>query len=205
MTPCRYSLGVVAALLMLVAGCDRSPSPWGLHDISGLMPPLEFELYDGSGQTRHADDFQGNLVLLYFGYTHCPDICPTTLASLVSATRKLGAAADRTRILFVSVDPARDTAAALQRYQQAFGPRVTALSGTPTQLRTLTRRYRVSFGLGQPDADGQYEVSHSSAVFIFDRDGTARLLATGTDSAEIISTDLKRLLGDQALNPPAGG
>jgi len=187
---------VAAALLMLVAGCDRSPSPWGLHDISGLMPPLEFELYDGSGQTRHADDFQDKLVLLYFGYTHCPDICPTTLASLVSATSKLGEAADQTRILFVSVDPARDTTAALQRYQQAFGPRVTALSGTPAQLRALTRRYRVSYGLGKPDADGQYEVSHSSAVFIFDRGGAARLLATGTDSAGKISTDLKHLIDD---------
>jgi len=169
------------------------------------MPALEFELHDGSGQTRHADDFRGNLVLLYFGYTHCPDICPTTLANLVSVTRKLGAAADQTRILFVSVDPARDTAAALQRYQQAFGPRVTALSGTPAQLRALTRRYRISYGLGKPDADGRYEVSHSSAVFIFDRDGAARLLATGSDSAEKIATDLKRLLGDQALNPSGAG
>jgi len=203
-TRLRHTLWAAAALLILLTGCDRSPSPWALHDISGLMPPLAFTLHDGSGQTRHADDFQGKLVLLYFGYTHCPDICPTTLARLVNATRKLGAAADRTRILFVSVDPARDTPAVLQRYQQAFGPGVTALSGTPAQLRTLTRRYRVSFGLGQPDADGRYEVSHSSAVFIFDRDGAARLLATGTDSAEKISTDLERLLGDQALNPPAG-
>ncbi len=194
MTRPRHNLWAVAVLLMLAAGCARSPSPWGLHDISGLMPPLVFTLHDGSGHIRHAYDFRGEVVLLYFGYTHCPDICPTTLASLVSATRRLGAAADRTRILFVSVDPARDSPAVLQRYQQAFGPRVTALSGTPAQLRELTRRYRVSYGLGKPDADGRYEVSHSSAVFIFDRDGAARLLATGTDGAGKIATDLKRLL-----------
>jgi len=191
----RHRLWLMAMLLMLVSGCDRSPSSWALHDISGLMPPLAFELHDGSGQTRHAEDFRGAIVLLYFGYTHCPDICPTTLANLVSATGKLGKAADRTRILFVSVDPARDTAAALQRYEQAFGPRVTALSGTQAQLRALTKRYRVSYGLGKPDAGGQYEVSHSNAVFIFDGTGAARLLATGTDSAEKISTDLKHLLG----------
>ncbi|HED18256.1 MAG TPA: SCO family protein, partial [Gammaproteobacteria bacterium] len=98
------------------------------------------------------------------------------------------------RILFVSVDPARDTVDVLQAYEQAFGPRVTALSGTQEQLRTLTKRYRVSYGFGKPDANGQYEVSHSSAVFIFDHDGAARLLATGADSAGKISIDMKRLL-----------
>jgi len=185
---------MIALLLVLVSGCDRSPSIRGLHDISGLMPTLAFTLHDGSGQPRHVDDFHGDIVLLYFGYTHCPDICPTTLANLVNATRKLGKAADRTRILFVSVDPARDTADVLQRYGQAFGPRVTALSGTQAQLRALTKRYRVSYGYGKPGADGQYEVSHSSAVFIFDRDGEARLLATGADSADKISADLKRLI-----------
>ncbi len=193
----RHRLWWVVALSMLMSGCDRSPSPWGLYDLSGLMPPLEFELHDGTGKPRYAKDFRGNIVLVYFGYTHCPDICPTTLASLVNATRNLGEAAERTRILFVSVDPKRDTAAVLQRYGQAFGPRVTALSGTPDQLRALTKRYRVSYGFGKPDADGQYEVSHSSAVFIFDVDGAARLLATGEDSVEKISADLKHLMSDQ--------
>jgi len=188
-------LWVIALLLILVSGCDRSPSPWSLHDISGLMPPLAFTLHDGSGQTRHGKDYRGDIVLLYFGYTHCPDICPTTLAKLVSATHKPGVAAEPVRILFVSVDPARDTVDVLQRYGQAFGPRVTALSGTQAQLRALTKRYRVSYGYGKADARGRYEVSHSSAVFIFDRDGAARLLATGTDSAEKISADLKRLAG----------
>jgi len=187
----RWMTGV---LLVLLSACGHSQSPWGLHDISGLMPALRFELHDSKGQTRHADDFRGKIVLLYFGYTHCPDICPTTLANLVNATRKLEDNADQIRILFVSVDPARDTADVLQAYEQAFGPRVTALSGTQEQLRTLTKRYRVSYGFGKPDANGQYEVSHSSAVFIFDRDGAARLLATGADSAGKISIDMKRLL-----------
>ena len=194
---CRRGLWIVT-LLMLTVACGRSPSPWALHDISNLMPPLDFTLQDSSGQIRHAHDFQGNIVLLYFGYTHCPDICPTTLAGLVSAARSLGKAADQIRILFVSVDPARDTAAVLQRYQQAFGSRITALSGTTSQLDALTKRYRVSYGLGQADANGQYEVSHSSAVFIFDRDGNARLLVTGSDSTESISADLKRLVDSHA-------
>ncbi len=186
----------MALLLILVAGCERSPSPWVLHDISGLMPPLEFTLHDGSGQTRSEKDYRGDRVLLYFGYTHCPDICPTTLAKLVSAVHQTGKAAERTRILFVSVDPARDTTDVLQHYGQAFGPQVTALSGTQAQLRALSKRYRVSYGYGKADARGRYEVSHSSAVFIFDRHGSARLLATGADSAKKISTDLKRLAAE---------
>jgi len=186
---------VATVLLLLLSACERAPSPWNLHDISGLMPPLAFTLHDGLGQERQAKEFHGDVVLLYFGYTHCPDICPTTLANLVSATRELGEAADRTRILFVSVDPARDTAAVLQRYGQAFGPRVTALSGTASQLRALSRRYRVSYGYGKPDDAGRYEVSHSSGVFVFDRDGAARLLSTGADSAAAISADLKHLMG----------
>jgi protein SCO1/2 len=188
--------------LALLAACGEKSPPWALRDISGLLPALEFTLHDGSGQVRTASDFAGEATLLYFGYTHCPDVCPATLAQLGGVLRGLDGAAQRVRILFVSVDPARDTPEVLQAYAHAFGPRVVALSGSSEQLRQLTRRYRVSYGLGEPDAAGHYEVSHSSAVFIFDTHGEARLLATEADSAASLAGDLRRLLAADAARVP---
>jgi protein SCO1/2 len=185
---------LLALCLTLLGACGETAPPWALRDISGLLPPLDFTLHDGAGRVRSASDFAGDVTLLYFGYTHCPDVCPATLAQLAGVLRGLDGAAQRVRILFVSVDPARDTPAVLQAYANAFGPQVVGLSGTQKQLRQLAKRYRVSFGLGKPDAAGHYEVSHSSAVFIFDAQGTARLLATEDDSADSLAGDLRRLL-----------
>jgi len=184
------ALGLLAGL----AGCGHKGPPWGLKDISGLMPALKFTLTDANtGQTVHAKDFRGHLVLLYFGYTHCPDVCPTTLSRLSRAVASLGPRASDARILFVTVDPARDRIADLKRYARAFGPEVVALRGSQQALRALTKRYRVTYGYGKPDSHGNYEVSHSAAVYIFDRQGEARLLARPTDNAATIGKDLARL------------
>jgi protein SCO1/2 len=191
---CGWRSWLLAVCLTLLGACSGTSQPWALRDISGLLPPLDFTLRDGAGQVRSASDFAGEVTLLYFGYTHCPDVCPATLAQLAGVLRRLDGAARRVRILFVSVDPARDTPAVLQAYANAFGPQVVGLSGTPKQLRQVAKRYRVSFGLGKPDAAGHYEVSHSSAVFIFDSRGEARLLATQDDSADSLAGDLRRLL-----------
>jgi len=187
-------IALLTSSLLLLTACGDTSKPWALRDISALMPTLMFSLHDGDGQPREAADYAGKVVLLYFGYTHCPDICPTTLARLASAVQQLGNDAGRVRILFVSVDPTRDTPTVLKAYAQAFGPRVTALSGSQEQLVRLTKRYRVTYGLGKPDPEGHYEVSHSSAVFIFDAHGAARLLLTQKDSMRKLTTDLVRLL-----------
>jgi protein SCO1/2 len=190
--------GVCLGALLLVgllAGCGRSAPPWGLRDITGLMPPLDFSLTEASdGTTVHGRDFQGQVVLLYFGYTHCPDVCPTTLSRLGRAVAALGPQAEQVRILFVSVDPARDTLAQLKTYVAAFGPQVVGLRGSQDEIKALTKRYRVSYGYGKPDAHGDYEVSHSSAVYVFDRKGDVRLLADSTAESSVITDDLKRLL-----------
>ncbi|HKK05032.1 MAG TPA: SCO family protein [Gammaproteobacteria bacterium] len=189
---------LTAVLSLTLAGCGQKGPPWALKDISGLMPPLKFTLTDANtGRTVHAADFRGHLVLLYFGYTHCPDVCPTTLSRLSRAVASLGPRASDARILFVSVDPARDTLADLKRYAPAFGPEVVGLRGTQDALRALTKRYRVTYGYGKPDSDGNYEVSHSAAVYIFDRQGKARLLARPGDKAAAIGKDLARLDADR--------
>lgn len=194
----RCRTWLLLLVLLTLGGCEDGSQPWALRDISGLLPPLAFELHDGRGRPRSAPDFAGHVTLVYFGYTHCPDICPTTLARLAGVLRRLGAGGEEVRILFVSVDPARDTPPVLQAYARAFGPQVVALSGTQAQLTRLAKRYRISYGLGAPGADGEYEVSHSSGIFIFDRDGEARLLATSADSDDALAADLGRLAAGNA-------
>ncbi|HUW29326.1 MAG TPA: SCO family protein [Sulfuriferula sp.] len=186
------AIASVIALFGLTA-CQQQ-EPWALDNITGLMPKLEFKLTNDNGQAVTADAYHGKLVLLYFGYTHCPDVCPTTLATLAQALRGLGTDADKVRVLFVSVDPARDTAPVLKSYAAAFGPQFVGLSGDKKALDALTRRYRVVYSLDKSDAQGNYAVNHSSGVFIFDGSGKARLLGSSSSKAAEISRDLRRLL-----------
>ncbi|BBP04395.1 photosynthetic protein synthase I [Sulfuriferula plumbiphila] len=182
----------VIALFGLTA-CQQQ-EPWALDNITGLMPKLEFGLTNDTGQAVTAAAYHGKLVLLYFGYTHCPDVCPTTLATLAQAVRGLGADADKVRVLFVTVDPVRDTTQVLRRYATAFGPEFIGLRGNDDALDALTRRYRVVYSRDKPDAQGNYAVNHSSAVFIFDNSGKARLLGSSSSKAPEITQDLRRLL-----------
>ncbi|MGH8396864.1 MAG: SCO family protein [Gammaproteobacteria bacterium] len=190
------SVGIGLLLVLSVAGCGHQAAsqPWGLTNITGHMPPLQFTLTRDDGQVINQDAYRGKLVLLYFGYTHCPDVCPLTLADLSKALKQLSPQADQVRILFVSVDPTRDTPAVLKTYVTAFSPWIVGLTGTQTQLTALTKRYRVAYRLDKPDASGNYLVYHSSAIFIFDKSGRARLLTSYTDKPEIIAHDLARLL-----------
>lgn len=185
---------LVLAVAAIFAACSQSNASWKLLDIEGVMKPLEFNLTNGSGEAVTAEDYQGKVTLLYFGYTHCPDVCPTTLATLAHTLDMLGDDARNVQVLFVSVDPQRDTPQVLKRYTAAFGPEFTGLTGSDSQLRRLTKRYRVTFSHGEPDADGDYEVTHSSAVFIFDPQGEARLMARSDDPPQAIRHDLEQLL-----------
>lgn len=188
----RRGLTLLCAALCLCACAPQEPGR--LKDISGLVPDLEFSMTDAAGTPVTAADYRAKAVLLFFGYTHCPDVCPTTLARLQAAIGALRAHRDEVRVLFVTVDPARDSGALLARYASAFGPEVVGLRGTPQQLEALTRRYRVTYALGAPDASGNYDVAHSGGVFVFDGSGRGRLLARPEDSAPAIAADLERLL-----------
>jgi len=166
-----------------------------MHDVSGLLPPLQFSMSDQNGRTVTADSYRGKVVLLYFGYTHCPDACPVELTTLSEALRRLGPNADRIRVLFVSVDPQRDTAEVLRRYVTFFGPQFVGLHPDDSALSALTKRYRVAFHREPADRNGDYAVDHSSAVFVFDPNGQARLLGGSGDTPQAIARDLSQLLG----------
>ncbi|MDZ7851659.1 MAG: SCO family protein [Halomonas sp.] len=187
---------VVPVLVSLwLTGCGEQE--WQTKDISGLMPPLEFTLTDEKGNTVDAERFRGKSTLLYFGFTHCPDVCPTTLARLGTAIRQLDdEIREDTEVLFVSVDPARDDPETLKEYTDAFGSQFVGLTGDKEALDALTRRYRVTYGYGDKDDNGNYDVSHSSAVFAFNGQGEARLLIRDSDPMEAVVADLERLADD---------
>ena len=183
-------------LVLMLNGCGQGEN-WQTKDIEGVMPRLEFTLTGENGQVVTQDAFADKVNLLYFGYTHCPDVCPITLAKLRGVISGLPAeVANRIDVLFVSVDPKRDTPDVLRSYTDAFGARFIGLTGSKQQLDEVTRRYRTTYGYGKPDDRGNYEVSHSSAVYAFDPEGRARLLIRNDDSPEAIAHDLTQLAGD---------
>ncbi len=191
----RYGLFWLRAVLLtlLVASCNSEP--WQTRDISGLMPSLEFQLSAVNGESLSEADLQGRVVLLLFGYTSCPDICPTNLAQLAALKRRLPASqVEAVQILFVSVDPQRDSPTTLATFAGYFEAEIIAATSTPDRLRALSRRYRTTFSYGEADADGFYEVTHSSGVYVFDQNGAARLLFRPGDSVEQMAADLTRLL-----------
>lgn len=187
-------IGALCLLAGILSACSRDES-WSLVNITDVMPQLAFRLTDDTGQAVTADSYRGKVVMLYFGYTNCPDVCPTTMARISQALSTLKDAASKVRVLFVTVDPKRDTAQLLKSYTQAFGSEFVGLRADDDELRKLTKRYRVTYSLGKPDAHGNYEVTHSSAVFIFDGAGKARLIAESGDSATSITHDLQQLVG----------
>ena len=158
------------------------------------MPRLAFRMQRASdGAVVTAQDYRGYIVTLYFGYTHCPDICPATLTNLSDMLQRLGARAGKICVLFVTVDPRRDTIQTLRDYVRAFSPQVDGLRGDDDALAALARRYRVAYGVERHSQGGAYSVMHSDAVFFFDRTGRARLVATSTDDVGGLAEDVGRL------------
>jgi protein SCO1/2 len=189
------SIAAIAACLALAA-CDGRSVDWYGRDITGVMPDLAFTMRRANdGKPVTAADYRGKIALVYFGYTNCPDVCPTTLANLAEALRRLGPKAKTVRVLFVSVDPDRDTAAILKAYVNAFSPEMDGLRGTKNAIAALARRYRVAYSVKKPTKTHAYEVNHSAAVFVFDRDGRARLVTLKTDDTAALTADMERLMG----------
>jgi protein SCO1 len=189
----------IVASTVLLGACSQPGQPWELTNVSGHLPDLDFALTADNGQQVTGSSFRGHTTLVYFGYTHCPDVCPETMARLMQVIGKLGPDARNVQILFISVDPARDTPQALHAYVDAFDPQhARGLTGTDAQIESLAKRYRVAYQMEKRDADGSYEVTHSSAVYVFDAQGRARLLATDQNTPDAIAHDLRRVIDDTA-------
>lgn len=183
---------------VLLCACSHSSGPWQLTNVTGHLPDLDFALTADNGQPVTGASFRGRTTLVYFGYTHCPDVCPETMARLMQVIAELGPDARGVRILFISVDPARDTPQALHAYVGAFDAQhARGLTGTAAQIESLAKRYRVAYQMEKRDPDGSYEVTHSSAVYVFDAQGHARLLATDHDTPDAIAHDVRRVINDK--------
>lgn len=175
-------------LALMLAACSRAP--FHMTDISGAMPRLDFHLTRaGDGRAVTGEDYRGKVVVLYFGYTNCPDICPATLANMAGVLNKVGS--KNVRLLFVTVDPNRDTPEVLNRYVHAFSPQFDGLRGSDEELADVARRYRVAYSV---DPKPPCTVMHSNAVFFFDKTGRIRLVTTDTTDTDAIAEDIDRLL-----------
>jgi protein SCO1/2 len=189
----RFLAAALCALLL--AGCAGSDIDWAGTDITGIMPDLSFELTSQKDEAVTADDLTGEPLLLFFGWIQCPDICPGTLQAIHQAIAALPEdQQDELRVLFVSVDPQRDTPEKLADYTGFFGPQFIGMTGTESQLRDLAKRYRTTYGYGDPDENGYYAVSHSAAIYGFDREGQARVLIKNNQPTDQMTADIRRLL-----------
>jgi protein SCO1/2 len=193
------ALSVTCVAAFGLAGCSHVGGPWHLTDVSGHLPDLDFTLTGDDGRLVTAGMLKGRASLVYFGYTHCPDVCPETMGRLMQVMGKLGPDAQNVRILFVTVDPARDTPKALHDYVGAFDAQhAHGLTGTDAQVEQLAKHYRVAYQMEKRDPNGNYEVTHSSAVYVFDSQNHARLLATDHDTADVIAEDVRRIIEDHS-------
>jgi len=185
--------GLILSAALALAACGPRDPGWHAKDITGLVPDLAFRMTAQDGRAVTAAEYRGKVVLVFFGYTNCPDVCPSTLTKLAAARAAMREHRDAVQVLFVTVDPARDTLARLAQYVPAFGPGMAGLRGDEEAIAALARRYRVAYSRDQPDARGEYAVSHSGGVFVFDGQGRGRLLVRDGDAAPAIAADLERL------------
>jgi protein SCO1/2 len=183
----------VAATLGLAACSEPRPS-FNAVDITGADYAKDFSLKDVDGKVRTLADFKGKVVVLFFGYAQCPDVCPTTMTEMAQVKQQLGSDGDKLQVLFVTVDPARDTPEVLKAYMGAFDPGFVALIPTPEQLATIAKDFKVYFKKVEGKTPTSYSMDHSAASFVYDTQGRLRLYARyGAGVAPMVS-DVKALL-----------
>lgn len=184
----------VAALLLPLAGCDGAAPPFIATDITGAAFGNRLQLTDHDGRVRRLEDFRGRVVLLFFGYTSCPDVCPTALARFAAALDRLGSDAARVQVLFVTLDPARDTPQKLKAYVQWFNPGFLGLYGDQAATDAAAQEFRIYYSRHEVGGALGYSLDHSSGAYAFDPAGRLRLFVKDTETPDELAADLKRLL-----------
>jgi len=173
----RLAGGIAAAGLMLaLGGCEKPRPPFNSVDLTGADYARVLELPDHHGRARTLADFRGKLVVVFFGFTHCPDVCPTALVQWAEVRKRLGADGERVQILFVTVDPERDTPDALSRYVPAFDPSFLGLRGTPQQTAAAAREFKVFYQKVPGQNELSYTMDHTAGSYVFDGAGRIRLM-----------------------------
>jgi protein SCO1/2 len=192
--------GGVLALVLGLAACQAERPQFQSVDITGADYASQLDLPDDSGQLRHLTDFKGKVVAVFFGYTQCPDVCPTTLAELAEVKRALGPEGKRLQVLFVSLDPERDTPEVLRAYMAGFGANETdsgLLALRPAsaeQLAAVTKAFKIYYRKVDGKSPGSYTLDHTAGTYLFDPQGHVRLFSRYSSGAKALLEDVQLLL-----------
>ena len=196
------SLAVSLTVGLGLAGCDKfgsganAPAFKGV-DLTGADYARTLSLTDQNGHTRTLADFKGKVVVVFFGYTQCPDVCPTTMAELAEVKRSLGADGDKLQGVFVTIDPERDTPELLKAYVGSFDKSFVALRGSDEQTKAAAKEFKVYYAKVPGKTDGSYTMDHTAASFIFDTQGRVRIFTRYGSGAQALADDVKTLLAEK--------
>ena len=187
----QFLAALSAAALSLLAACGQDKPAFKGVDITGADYAKGWELSDQHGQVRTLKDFAGKVVVVFFGYTQCPDVCPTSMQELAQVKQLLGPDGDKLQGVFITIDPERDTPARMAEYARAF-PGLTALTGTPAQIAETAKAYAVFYSKQSPRPDGCYDMEHTRAAYLFDRGGKPIALLPTDKSAPEVAKELAK-------------
>ena len=185
---------LATALAPLLVACGETRPQFKAIDVTGAEYARDFQLTDHDGRPRTLKDFRGKAVVVFFGYTHCPDVCPTTLSEIAEAKRLLGPDGAKVQGVFVTVDPQRDTPEMLKAYMANFGPDFVALRGTPEQLAAVAKEYKIYYKKVDGKTPDSYTMDHSAGSYVYDPQGRVRLYTRYGTGPEALAADLKILL-----------
>jgi protein SCO1/2 len=196
------ALGAAAAALAACSrdeagGAPKSPGSFKSIDITGADYAQALELPDPDGKRRTLAEFKGKVVVLFFGFTQCPDVCPTTMAELASAKQQLGADSTRVVPVFVTVDPERDTAEVLKAYVGNFGADFVALRGTPEETKAVAKAFKIFYAKVPGKTESSYTIDHTARSYVYDTRGRLRLATRHGMGVDALVSDLKRLLAEK--------
>lgn len=186
--------GVASVTGLSLAACTEAKPSFNAVDITGADYAKDFSLTDADGKVRTLADFKGKVVVLFFGYAQCPDVCPTTMTEMAQVKQQLGADGDKLQVLFVTVDPARDTPAVMKAYMGAFDPAFVALIPTQDQLVAMAKDYKVYYKKVEGKTPTSYSMDHSAASYVYDSQGRLRLYARYGAGVPAMVSDVKTLL-----------
>ena len=188
--------GAVALALSagILAACSPDKPQFKSVDLTGADYASGFSLSDQNGQTRTLKDFAGKVVVVFFGYTQCPDVCPTTMAELAQVKKLLGADGDKLQAVFITVDPERDTPELLKAYMGNFDPSFVALRPSMAQLPEVAKDFKVFYKKAEGKTPGSYSMDHSAGSYIFDAKGRIRLYTRYGSGTENLVSDIRLLL-----------